>query len=85
MFYLSSQSWNNEKGKLKPHSHQSLNMFKVVFSNKVWNYWNYSSEKLLKPMFVGLKLSALKLQVSDYLKPMGKPAFQFTVSEFSLS
>ena len=36
-------------------------------------------------MFVGLKLIALKLQVSDYLKPMGKPAFQFTVSEFSLS
>ena len=83
MFYLSSQSWNNEKGKLKPHSHQSLNVFKVVFSNKVWNC--SSSEKLLKPMFVGLKLSALKLQVSDYLKPMGEPAFQFTVSEFSLS
>ena len=61
----------------RPSKTNGSKMFKVVFSSKVWNC--FSSKKLLKPMFVGLNLSALKIKVSETYRT---PAFYFTVSDF---
>ena len=39
----------------------------------------YSTKKLFRPMFVDFKFSTLKIQLSDYLKPMENSVFQFSV------
>ena len=48
--------------------------------NSVWNCFLHGS--FLKPIFVDIKFNTLKIQVSDYLKPMENSVFKFSVSHF---